>query len=172
MFTTFLLRRSFATAFLLAGLAKSYTQETLPTDVTGRWQVTRALKNGGQEVSTLDFTQSGPDVSGTFTSPDGEAITIQGGKLVDASLTFSFFYENRHLDVSGQILSDNKMDLTITSQGMSETFHAIAERRETSSASRREAFCLCPSDFWPTGADSPCVWSRSLDAEPAQSLST
>jgi len=28
----------------------------------------------------------------TFTSPDGEAATIQGGKLVDASLTFSFLY--------------------------------------------------------------------------------
>jgi len=118
MFNTFLPRGSLATAFLVVGLANSYAQETSPTDVTGRWQVTRALKNGGQEVSTLDFTQSGPDVSGTFTSPDGEATTIQGGKLVDASLTFSFLYANRHLDVSGQILSDDKMDLTITSRGM------------------------------------------------------
>jgi hypothetical protein len=146
VFTTFLLRRSFATAFLVAGLAKSYAQETSPTDVTGRWQVTRALKNGGQEVSTLDFTQSGPDVSGTFTSPDGETIAIQGGKLVDASLTFSFLYANRHLDVSGQILSDNKMDLTITSRGMSETFHAMAERRETSSAGGQ---LLNPLSFLP-----------------------
>ena len=133
MFKTFLSRGSLATAFLVAGLAKSYAQETSPKDVTGRWQVTRALKDGGQEVSTLDFRQSGPDVSGTFTSPAGEATTIQGGKLVDASLTFSFLYANRHLDVSGQILSDNKMDLTITSRGMNETFHAIAQRRETSS---------------------------------------
>jgi len=128
------------------GLAETYAQETSPKDVTGRWQVTRALKDGGQEVSTLDFKQSGPDVSGTFTSPDGEAITIQGGKLVDASLTFSFLYVNRHLDVSGQILSDNKMDLTITSQGMSETFHAIAERRETSSAGGQ---LLNPLSFLP-----------------------
>jgi len=39
---------------------------------------------------------------GTFTSPDGDAITIQNGKLVDASLTFSFFYLIRHLDVAGR----------------------------------------------------------------------
>jgi hypothetical protein len=96
--------------------------------------VTRALKDNGQEVSTLDLKQSGPDVSGTFTSPDGEVANIQNGKHVDASLTFSFLYANRHLDVSGQILSDNKIDLTITSRGMNETFHAIAERREASSA--------------------------------------
>ena len=146
MFKIFLSRGSLATAFLVAGLAKSYAQETSPKDVTGRWQVTRALKNGGQEVSTLDFTQSGPDVSGTFTSPDGEATTIQGGKLVDASLTFSFLYANRHLDVSGQILSDDKMDLTITSRGMNETFHAIAERRETSSAGGQ---LLNPLSFLP-----------------------
>src|SRR5260370_33760706 len=133
MFNTVLSRGSLATAFLVVGLANSYAQETSPKDVTGRWQVTRALKDGGQEVSTLDFTQDGSDVSGTFTSPDGEATDIQGGKLVDASLTFSFLYASRHLDVSGQILSDNKMDLTITSRGMNETFHAIAERRETSS---------------------------------------
>jgi len=104
------------------------------------------LKDGGQEVSTLDFKQSGQDVSGTFTSPDGETANIQGGKLVDASLTFSFLYENRHLDVSGQILSDNKMDLTITSQGMNKTIHAIAERRETSSAGGQP---LSPLPFLP-----------------------
>ena len=146
MFKTFLSRGSVATAFLVAGLANSYAQETSPTDVTGRWQVTRTLKNGGQEVSTLDFKQSGPDVTGTFTSPDGEAITIQGGKLVDGSLTFSFLYANRHLDVSGQIQSDNKMDLTIASRGTNETFHAIAERRETSSAGGQT---LSPLPFLP-----------------------
>ena len=107
MLKTFLSRVSLATAFLVAGLAKSHAQETSPKDVTGRWQVTRALKDGGQEISTLDFKQSGPDVSGTFTSPDGDATTIEGGKLVDASLTFSFLYANSHLDVSGQILSDD-----------------------------------------------------------------
>jgi len=134
MFNTFLPRGSLATAFLVVRLANSYAQETSPTDVSGRWQVTRALKDGGQEISTLDFKQDGSDVSGTFTSPDGEAADIQGGKLVDASLTFSFLYASRHLDVSGQILSDNKMDLTITSRGRNETFHATAERRDTSSA--------------------------------------
>jgi hypothetical protein len=128
------LSRSLAMAFLVVGLAKSYAQETSPKDVTGQWQVTRALKDGGQEFSTLDLKQSGPDVSGTFISHDGEATTIQEGKLVDASLTFYFLYATRHLDVSGQILSDNKMDLTITSRGRNETFHAIAERKETSSA--------------------------------------
>jgi hypothetical protein len=139
MFKTFLSRGSLAIAFLVAGLAKGYAQETSPKDVTGRWQVTRALKDGGQEVSTLDFKQSGRDVSGTFTSPDGEGTTIQDGKVVDAALTFSFLYENRHLDVSGQILSDNKMDLTISSRGRNETFHAIAERKDTSSAGGQPA---------------------------------
>src|SRR5258708_9690268 len=126
-------RKSIVTVFLVAGLTKSYAQETSPKDVTGRWQVTRALKDGGQEFSTLDLKQSGPDVSGAFISHDGEATTIQDGKLVGASLTFSFLYATRHLDVSGQILSDNKIDLTITSRGRNETFHAIAERKETSS---------------------------------------
>jgi hypothetical protein len=134
VFKTFLWRGSLATAFLVAGLANSYAQETSPKDVTGQWQVTRTLKDGGQQVWTLDLKQSGSDVSGTFTSPDGDAITIQSGKLVDASLTFSFFYLIRHLDVSGQILTDSKMDLTITSRGANETFHASAERKETSSA--------------------------------------
>jgi hypothetical protein len=134
VFKTFLSRGSLATAFLIVGLAKSYAKETPPKDVTGRWQVTRALKDGGEELSTLDFKQSGSDVNGAFISHDGEESTIQDGKLVGASLTFSFLYATRHLDVSGQILSDNKMDLTITSRGRNETFHAIAERKETSSA--------------------------------------
>jgi hypothetical protein len=133
MFLTFLSRAALATVFFIAGLAKGYAQETSPKDVTGRWQVTRELKDGGEEVSTLDLKQSGSDVSGTFTSHDGEEITIQGGKLVGTSLAFSFFYVIRHLDVSGQILNDNKMDLTITSQGANEEFHAIAERKESSS---------------------------------------
>ncbi len=114
MFKTFLSRGSLATALLVVGLAKTYAQETSPKDVTGQWQVTRNLKDGGQEFSTLDLKQSGSDVSGTFISHDGEATTIQDGKLVDASLTFYFLYATRHLDVSGQILSDNKIDLTIT----------------------------------------------------------
>jgi hypothetical protein len=146
VFKTFFSRVSLATAFLVTGLPNSDAQETSPKDVTGHWRVIRTLKDGGQEVSTLDFKQSGPDVSGTFTNQDGEAAAIQGGKLVDASLTFSFFYANRHLDVLGQILSDNKMDLTITSRGANETFHAIAERSETSSAAGQP---LSPLPFLP-----------------------
>ena len=146
MFKTFLSKGFLATAFLIAGLAKSNAQNTSPKDVTGRWQVTRALKDARQEVSTLDFKQSGSDVSGAYTSHNGEVANIEDGKLVDASLTFSFFYANRHLDVSGQILSDNKIDLTITAQGMSETLHAIAERRETSSAGTQP---LIPLSFLP-----------------------
>jgi hypothetical protein len=134
VFKTLLSCGSLAIALFVMGLAKSHAQERSPKDVTGRWQVTRALNGGGQEVSTLDLKQSGPDVSGTFTRPDGETAHIQAGKLVEASLTFSFLYANMQLDVSGQILSDNKIDLTITEQCMNETLHAIAERREASSA--------------------------------------
>ena len=133
MFKTLLSCGSLATAFFVTGLAKGHAQETSPKDVTGRWQVTRALKDGGQEVSTLDLKQRGSDVSGTFTRPDGQTASIQAGQLVETSLTFSFLYANMQLDVSGQILSENKIDLTITAQSMNETFHAIAERRETSS---------------------------------------
>jgi hypothetical protein len=139
-------RKSVVTVFLVAGLAKSYAQETSPKGVTGRWQVTRPLKEGGEEVSTLELKQSGPNVSGTFTSPNGELTDIQNGKVVDASLTFSFLYADMHLDVSGQILSDNKIDLTITAQGMSETLHATAERRETSSSDGQP---LNPLSFLP-----------------------
>src|SRR5258708_16744963 len=151
-------RKSIVTVFLVAGLTKSYAQGTSPKDVTGRWQVTRALKDGGEEVSTLDFKQSGPDVSGAYTSPDGEASTIQGGKLVDLSLTFSFLYANRHLEVSGQILSDNKMDLSITWPAMNQTFHATAERRETSSAGGQP---LNPLAFLPAP-----MTRKPLTAEP------
>jgi len=122
---------------------------TSPKDVTGRWQVTRVLKDGGQQIWMLDLKQSGPDVSGTFTSPDGDAITIQNGKLVDASLTFSFCYLIRHLDVAGQILSDNRMDLTISAKGVDEPFHAVAERREPSTASGQP---LSPLPFLPAPA--------------------
>jgi hypothetical protein len=138
VFKTFLSRGSLATAFLVVGLAS-------PKDVTGLWQVTRTLKNGGQEVSTLEFKQSGSDVTGTFTNRDGVEADIQDGKLVDASLTFSFVYVGRHLDVSGQILSDNKMDLTISSRRTNETFQAIAERKQTSSAAQP----LSPLAFLP-----------------------
>jgi hypothetical protein len=134
VFKTFLLRGSLAIVFVVLGLARSHAQETSAKNVAGTWQVTRILKEGGQQLWTLDLKQSGSDVSGTFTSPDGEACPIQGGKLAGASLTFSFFYIIRHLDVSGQILSDNKMDLTIATKGVDESFHAVAERRETSSA--------------------------------------
>jgi hypothetical protein len=156
MFKTFLSRESLLTAFLVAGLANSYAQETSLKDVTGRWQVTRALKNGGLEVSTLEFKQNGSDVSGTYTGSNGETATIQDGKLVDASLTFSFPYANRHLDVSGQIVSDNKMNLTIASRGTDETFHAIADRGETSSARIQP---LSPLPFLPA----PMTRSRLTD---------
>ena len=144
MFKTFLSRRSLATVFLVAGLGRSYAQET--PDVTGRWQVTRALKDGGQEVSTLDLKQSGPNVSGTFTGPGGEATDIQGGKLADASLTFSMLYANMPLNISGQILSVNKIELTITSRGIDETLHATAERKGTPQAGDQE---LSPLPFLP-----------------------
>jgi len=139
-------RKCIVAVFSVAGLANTYAQETSPKTVRGRWQVTRALKDGGQEVSTLDFKQSGPDVSGTFTGPDGELTDIQNGKVVGALLTFSFLYANMHLDVSGEILSDNKIDLTITAQGMSEALHAIAERREASSSGGQP---LNPLSFLP-----------------------
>jgi hypothetical protein len=149
VFKTFLSRRSLAIAFLVAGLTNSYAQETAPKDVTGRWQVTRALKDGGQELWTLDLKQSGPDVTGVFSNPDGDPYNIQAGKVVDAALTFFFVYLTRHLEVSGQILSDNKMDLTITSRGMNEKFLATAERKETSSAGGQP---LSPLAFLPAPA--------------------
>ena len=146
MLKRFVSRGFLAIAFLVVGIAESYGQEASLRDVTGRWQVTRTLKNGGQEISTLDFQQSGSDVTGTFTNRDGVEADIQDGKLVDVSLGFSFVYAGRHLDVSGQILSDNKMDLTITSRGMNETFHATAERSETSSTGSQP---LSPLAFLP-----------------------
>ena len=157
MFNSFISRGSLATAFLVAGLANGHAQEPPPKDVSGRWQVTRDLNDGGQEVSTLDFKQSGSDVSGTFTSPHGEAADIKGGKVVDASLTFSFLYANRHLDVAGQILNDNKIDLTITSEGIGATLHATAERKEASSASSQP---LNPLPFLPAR-----MTRKSLTAE-------
>jgi hypothetical protein len=146
VFKTFLLRGSLAIVFVVLGLARSHAQETSPKDVAGTWQVTRILKEGGQQLWTLDLKQSGSDVSGAFTSPDGEACPIEGGKLAGDSLTFSFFYLIRHLDVSGQILSDNKIDLTIATKGVDESFHAVAERKETSSAAGQP---LNPLPFLP-----------------------
>jgi hypothetical protein len=58
--------------------------------------------------------------------------------------------------VSGQIVSDNKMDLTITSRGTDETFHAIAKRGETSSARIQP---LSPLPFLPA----PMTKSRLTD---------
>jgi hypothetical protein len=131
---TFLLHRALATAFLFAGLVAIGAEETSPKDVTGQWQVTRALTNGGQDVSTLDLKRNGSDVSGTFTGSNGKTAIIQDGRLVGESLTFSFSYANMHLNVSGQILSDHQIDLTITAQDTGETIHAVAERKETPSA--------------------------------------
>jgi hypothetical protein len=108
--------------------------------------VTRTVKEGGQEVSTLNLKQSGSDVTGTFTSHDGEETPIQNGELVGSTLTFSFFYVVRHLDVSAQILGDGKMELTITSRGTDEPLHATAERKEASSA---RAQPLSPLPFLP-----------------------
>lgn len=148
MFKTFLSRGPLAIALLIAGLAKSYAQDT--PDLTGRWQVSRALKDGGQEVSTLDLKQNGSDISGTFTGPGGEPTNIQRGKLADASLTFSMLYANIPLDISGQILSVNKMDLTITSRGIDETLHATAERKETAQGTEQAGDqSLSPLPFLP-----------------------
>jgi hypothetical protein len=135
-----------ATVFLFAGLAIGHAQNTSAKGVTGKWQVTRDLKDGGQELSSLDLKESGADISGTFTSPKGEPIAIEGGKLTDDSMTFSFPYANDHLDVSGRILSDNKIDLTITARGMNATFHAVAERKEIPSAGGQP---LNPMPFLP-----------------------
>jgi hypothetical protein len=129
VFKTFFSQASIATAFLFAGLATTDSQETSLNEVEGKWRVTRDLKNGGRDVSTLDLKRNGSEVSGTFTDSNGEIATIQDGRLVDESLTFSFDYANRHLDVSGEILSVRRIDLTITTRGKSESFHAIAERK-------------------------------------------
>jgi hypothetical protein len=89
------------------------------------------LKDGRQEVSTLDLKQSGVDVTGTLTSSNDQAADIKDGRLIDQALTFSFAYMGRQLEVSGQVLSDSKIDLTIIAKAMNETFHAVAERKET-----------------------------------------
>jgi hypothetical protein len=131
---TFLLQIALATALFVAGLTAIDAQETSPKDVTGHWQVTRELTNGGQDVSMLDLKRNGSDVSGTFTGSNGKTATIQDGRLVGESLTFSFSYANMHLDVSGQILSDHQIDLTVIAQDTGETIYAVAERKETPSA--------------------------------------
>ncbi len=131
MFKTFLSLASLATMFLLAGLSENSAQEASKKDVTGRWRVTRALKEGGEETSILDLKQKGPEVTGTYTGPEGETATIKAGRVVETSLTFSFLYASRDLKASCKVVQD-KMDLTITSRGTKETFHAVAERLETS----------------------------------------
>jgi hypothetical protein len=130
-----------------AGLVAANAQETSPKDLTGKWQVTRDLKNGGQDFSTLDLKQSAADVTGTFTSSGGNVATIQGGTLAGRVLTFSFLYINQHLDISGYILSDNKIELTIVSKAMNETFRAMAERKESTPVAGRQP--LSPLPFLP-----------------------
>jgi hypothetical protein len=128
---TFVSLACLATMFLLVGLPAGSAQEASHKDVTGRWRVMRVAKDGEQQTSTLDLKQRGPDVTGTYIGPDGETATIKDGKVVNTSLTFSFLFASRDLKVSCQIVGD-KMDLTIASRGTKETFHAVAERLETS----------------------------------------
>ena len=78
MSKTFFLQRALAAALFFAGLTAIDAQETSPKDVTGHWQVTRDLKNGGQQVSTLDLKRIGVDVSGTFTDANGEEVGVTG----------------------------------------------------------------------------------------------
>jgi hypothetical protein len=126
-------RGSLVATFLATGLVASYAQDKAPKDVTGKWRVTRTLKDGSEELSTLDLKQNGQEVSGTYTGPHGAA-DLESGRLNDGSLTFSFIYATRRLDASGRFLSDNKVNLTITTQGSSETFDVVASRGEPSSS--------------------------------------
>ncbi|MDQ1473394.1 MAG: hypothetical protein QOJ99_4874 [Bryobacterales bacterium] len=107
-------------------LIRGNAQETSPGDILGTWQVTRELKDGTQDVSTLNLKQSGLDVTGTYSSSIGNA-TIGNGKLAEASLTFSMSLVGRQLEVTGKSLTNNKMELTSAARSMSQTFRAVAE---------------------------------------------
>jgi hypothetical protein len=121
---------------LVTGQVASHAQDSSATELTGRWHVTRDVKNGGQEYSTLDLKQTGSEITGTYINSHGDEAAINDGKLNGQTLTLSFVYLGRHLELSGQVLSNTKIDLTIAAKSMNETFHAVAERKETPIAAR------------------------------------
>jgi len=77
-------------AFLVAGI--SVFSRTPATDISGTWQLSVDLENGGHGDPTFVFKQDKETLTGTYSGPLGEHTVT--GKVTDKTAVFSFQFEN------------------------------------------------------------------------------
>jgi hypothetical protein len=90
--------------FLLVGLT-AFSQKT----IDGNWKGTRETPNGTFEVS-YTFKAEGKVLTGTWKTQFGET-TLQNGKIDGKNISYTISINDRTIDYTGEIVSDDEIKL-------------------------------------------------------------
>src|SRR6476620_9509532 len=92
----------FTLLFLIGGLT-TFAQNA----IDGNWKGTRETPNGTFEVN-YSFKVQGNELTGTWKTQFGEA-KIENGKVDGKKFSFSLTFNDRKIDYTGEVVSDNEL---------------------------------------------------------------
>jgi hypothetical protein len=98
------MKHLFTAAFLLVCLT-AFSQKT----IDGTWKGTRETENGTFEV-TYTFKAEGKVLTGTWKTQFGET-TLQNGKIDGKNISYTISINDRTIDYTGEIVSDDEIKL-------------------------------------------------------------
>ncbi len=91
----------------VVGIVLALTAATaLAADITGKWSGDMQIPDGTSIPLTFTFKQDGAKVTGTVTSPQGDALAISDGKIVDDKVTFVVMYNGMTIKHEGTVVGD------------------------------------------------------------------
>jgi len=93
------------TLLLLIGGLTGFAQNA----IDGNWKGSRETPNGTFEVN-YTFKVQGNELTGTLKTQFGEA-RIENGKIDGKKFSFSFSFNDRKIDYTGEVVNDNELSI-------------------------------------------------------------
>jgi hypothetical protein len=90
---------------LLVGGLTTFAQNTLD----GNWKGTRETPNGTFEVN-YTFKVDGNTLTGTWKTQFGET-NLENGKIDGKKFSYSISFNDRKIDYTGEVVSDNELSI-------------------------------------------------------------
>ncbi|HEU5292970.1 MAG TPA: hypothetical protein VFU05_20135 [Cyclobacteriaceae bacterium] len=97
--------KNLLTLALLVGCLTAFSQKS----IDGTWKGTRETPNGNFEV-TYTFKVEGKVLTGTWKTQFGET-TLQKGKIDGKNISYTISVNDRTIDYTGEIVSDDEIKL-------------------------------------------------------------
>ena len=94
------------TLLLLVGGLTAFAQNT----IDGNWKGTRETPNGTFEVSYTFKVVDGTKLTGTWKTQFGEA-AVENGKVDGKKFSYSISFNDRKIDFTGEVVSDDELKL-------------------------------------------------------------